>query len=91
MTNAPSDLHPPLYHKISVKLGGIIPIEECTNSLAQSQTFLQSSNNNQNLPAIENCTNTNSQGHMWYSTDVIVEESCIGEDGIVCERFDPCA
>ena len=28
---------------------------------------------------------------MGYSTDVVVEESCIGEDGIVCEGFDPCA
>ena len=89
MINAPSDLHPPLYREVSVKW--CIPVEECTNSLAQSQTLLQSSNDDQNLAAIKNCANTNSQSHMWYGTDVVVEESCISEDGVVREGFDPCA
>lgn len=75
----------------ALKYEVVYQVEERTDSLAQSQTLLQSSNDDQNLPTLKNCTNTDGQSHMRYGADVIVKEPCIGKDSVVCESFDPCA
>lgn len=63
-------------------------IDTFFDSLAQSQRLPQTSNNHDDFSGIQNRRHTDSERHPRYSSDVIVEESSIGEDGIISEGLD---
>jgi hypothetical protein len=66
-------------------------IHTLLNSLTQRQTLLQSSNNDEHLPALQYSAHSDGQSHPRHSVNVMIEKAGIGEDCIVCEGFDTSA
>ena len=66
-------------------------IHTVLDSLTQGEALPQARNDNDDLPAVQYGAHTNGQGHLWYSVNVVIEKTGIGEDGIVRQCFDTCA
>ena len=58
---------------------------EHTDSLTQGQSFPLPSNYNDDFPGIEHGSHAYGESHTRDSRDVIVEETCVRENGIVCK------
>lgn len=57
--------------------------ERRTNSLTQSQTLPLARNHHHDLPRLEHGPNTNGERHTGHRIDIVVEETGVGEDGVV--------
>lgn len=66
-------------------------IHASLNSFAQCQTFLESGDNHEHLPAIQYSGHTDGESHPWHCIDIVIEKAGIGEDCVVCEGFNTCA
>lgn len=73
--------------KTNKRVSTIHELDQLTNSLAQGQTLSLTSNDNSYFPAIKNSSNSNRQSHPRNCGYIVIEETGVGQDGIICESL----
>lgn len=58
------------------------------NGFTKCERLAEASHDDDDLACFENGGDTDGERHAWDSGDVTVEEPGIGEDRIICQRFD---